>query len=251
MSVSKLKNITKCGRAFELERIEKKPSRPAFWTVRGIAVHSVIESWEASKRSIDPLQFLEQDAWPQAFERTLQDYPELDKWQKTPNVRSVEQDGKLRLRDAVKQVETYCERAVEEEDIWRVKETELKFKLEFSEFVINGIIDQAIEWQDGDITLRDVKTGGDDQEDNRQLGVYRQGYLLMTGRDVQYSDYWYTKLDRPSDPIDLSPYTLEYIEAEFKKLDQIIKNKLFLANPSKKNCFGCGVAEFCTESKQK
>lgn len=248
LSVSKLKSVGKCGRQYQLERIEKKPSRPAAWTVRGIAAHSTIEQWEKSKRQIDP-EAEYQRAWDDAMTITIDQYPDVSNWQRTPRVGSVARDIELRFKDGLQQVLRYCERAIDEEDLWRVREAEFPFTLEFSEFIIRGVIDQVREWEDGDLSLWDLKTGGDDSEDNRQLGVYRQGYLKETSIDIPVGAYWYSKLDRASKSIDLNVYTPEYIFQEFEKLDRIMTQGLYLANPSKKNCKFCPVSEHCLESK--
>lgn len=252
LSVSKLKSVTKCGRAYELERIQKVPSRPAAWTVRGIATHDAIEQWEKSGRDIDIKEYFNQSAWPAAYEQTLEKYPDLNNWLKTPRVKSVSQDLVYRHLDGLEQSMKYTERAIAESDLWRVVETEVPFTLEFpgQDFIINGYIDQIREWNDGDLSIWDIKSGNDDSEDNRQLGVYGLGYYQKTGTKISDGCYWYTKLNRPSKSIDLTIYTEEYIIEEFSKLDQIIKSGLFLANPSIKGCFACGVADHCLESKQ-
>lgn len=248
LSVSKLKSIGKCGRQYQLERIEKVPSRPAGWTVRGIAAHDTIDTWEKDLRASDPESYY-QDSWDRALQETILKFPQVDKWQRTPRVKTVAKDLELRKQDGLVQVQRYCERAIDEEDLWRVKEAEFPFTLEYENFIIRGIIDQVREWEDGDLSLWDLKTGGDDSEDNRQLGVYRHGFLKESGIDIGVGAYWYSKLDRASKSIDLNVYTPEYIEAEFTKLDQIMTQNLYMANPSIKSCFACGVAEHCIERK--
>lgn len=253
LSVSRLKSVTKCARQYELERVEKVPSKPAAWTVRGIAAHDSIDLWEKTDRSIDIEKHFHETAWPVAFEKTREKYPEVDDWMRTPRVGSVSRDLELREKDGASQVARYADRALAEEQDWRVIEAEFKFRLEFpgEDFVINGYIDQIREWWDGDRSIWDVKTSSNDEtEDNRQLGVYRLGYLAATDYDIKYGAYWYTKLDRASKDIRLDVYTPEYVVGEFRKLDQILNQKLFLANPSIKNCFACGVAKHCLESKQ-
>lgn len=248
LSVSKWNAITKCGELYRLERIEKKPSRPAAWTVRGIAVHTTIEEWEKSDRTTDP-EALYVQAWRSAADETESRFPDVNGWIKTPRVGSVQKDMVLREKDGLQQVQRYVERAEAESDLWRVAGTEVKFTLEYPLFVIRGYIDQILEWYDGDLTLRDIKTGGDDSENDRQLSLYSYGYEAETGKVVEFGDYWYTKLDRPSKPIKLRRYSEAFIEQELLKVKQILDLQLFLANPSIKNCFSCPVSEFCLESK--
>lgn len=247
--MSRLKSVTKCGRRFQLEKVEKVPSRPAAWTIRGIAAHSTIEEWEKSGRTIDPEATYQDQHWPEAFRKICDEYPDVDDWIRTPRVKTTARDLQLREADGLTQVQKYVERALDEEDLWRVVESEVDFKMEFPEFFVVGYIDQIREWHDGFQYIVDVKTGGDDQEDNRQLGIYALGYESKTGVRLDTGQYYYTKLNRPSDDIDLRPYTREYIHGEFLTLDKILSQNLFLANPSIKNCFSCNVSRHCAESK--
>lgn len=252
LSVSRLKSVSKCGERYRLERVEKIPSRPAAWTPRGIAAHETIEQYEKTGRQINPEEFYLDEAWPKALAETLKKFPDQKNWMKTPRVGSVKKDIELRQADGLKQVLTYVDRAVEEQDLWRVLEAEVDFKIEYPDFFILGYIDQVREWiPTGDKYIVDVKTGGDDGEDNRQLGIYRLGYLHARGEDLPFGQFYYSKLDRYSLDIDLSVYTEEYILEEFRKLNQILEQKLLLANPSFDNCRFCGVSDACLEAKLK
>lgn len=250
LSASQWKAITKCGEQFRLERVAKHPSRPAAWTVRGIAAHDAIEHWEVMQRQRDPLNYYTNVAWPNALAKTTEKFPDLSKWMKTPRVGTVAIDLKRREEDGLRQVERYVERALDEKDLWRVVAAEVPFEIEFPGILYRGFIDQIREWEDGFKYLVDVKTGNDESECNRQLGSYGLGYEQVSGERLTVGQYYYTKLDRPSDTIDLTPYTYDYMFAELKKVVEIKRQKLYLANPSKKNCFACGVSEFCLESKQ-
>jgi CRISPR/Cas system-associated exonuclease Cas4 (RecB family) len=248
-SASRWKSLTKCGEQYRLEKIEKLPGKAAAWTIRGNAVHDTVEEWEKQSRGIDPYEFYREVAWPKALEETTTKYPDLSTWFRTPRVKSTERDIELRLEDGFSQVERYVERATAERELWKVIATEQEFEMEFPGILIRGKMDQIREWRDGDLSLWDVKTGGDDNEDNRQLGTYRLGYLMSAGIAVDWGSYWYTKLDRGSDSIDLSVYTYDYMNKEFQKIKKILDQGLFLANPSIKGCKFCPVADACVEAK--
>lgn len=251
LSASKWKAVSQCGERYRLERVEKRPSRPAAWTVRGNAVHETVEKWEASGRELDPEKYFNEEAWPKALEETKDKYPELRHWQRTPRVSSVPRDIELRKADGLGQVLRYCERATAEEDLWRVIAVEQSFELDFPDILVRGYIDQIREWNDGELSVWDIKTGGDDSEDNRQLGLYGLGYqgLHPDQSAIAFGSYWYTKLDRASRAVDLSIYTYEYVNQELQKVKKILDQGLFLANPSINNCKFCGVSEFCKEAK--
>lgn len=252
LSVSRLKKVSHCGQQYYYQKIEKHPTKPYPWTVRGIAAHSAIEEWERSDRTIDPESYYVDVAWPEAYEKILEDTPDLKDWGKTPRVGSVKKDLEKRQEDGLKQVQTYVDRALEEEHLWRVVEMELEFKLEYPDFWIVGYIDQIREWiETGEKYIVDCKTGGDDSEDNRQLGTYRLGYFKTKGEWLDFGMYYYPKLDRYSDDIDLSIYTEDYLLDQFTKLDMILENKIFLPNPSFKNCQFCDFTDLCAEAKLK
>ena len=252
LSVSRMSSVAKCGRQYELSRVEKVPSKPAAWTVRGIAAHEAIEEWESSARQLDYINYYVDEAWPKALEKITEEYPDVQNWQRTPRVLTVKRDLELRHADGLKQVQTYVDHALSEEDLWEVLEIEFPFRIEYDDFIIMGYIDQIRRWIPTDEKyVVDLKTGGDKSEKNIQLGTYRQGYLSETGEDFLVGQYYYPKLGRYSLDIDLSPYTEEYIFQEYDKLDLILEHGLFLANPSFDNCFGCGVADHCIEAKIK
>lgn len=252
LSVSRLNSVSKCGRAYELKRVLKMSASPAAWTVRGIAAHSAIEEWEKSDRSLDVIDYYVNQAWPSALMKILEESPRLKTWTKTPRVKTVERDLELRKDDGLQQVQTYVDRALEEQELWRVLESEISFEIETSSFWIVGHIDQIREWiPTGDRYIVDVKTGGDDGENNRQLGIYRYGWYSLTNEWIDWGSYYYPKLDRFSADIDLSVYSEGYILEEFEKLDFMLAQKLFVANPSFNNCKFCDVSQHCLEAKIK
>lgn len=251
LSVSQLTSLRQCGRAYEIERVEERPSKPAYWIVRGKAVHYAIEAWENSARDIDICEYLQEVAWPKALEETLKDYPDENGWMVTP-WKTLSWDRERRFTEALTQVRQYSERALFEQDDWRVLESEIPFEIfpEDEEFSIRGYIDQVIEDRDGDLTIRDFKTSAnDDKENDIQLATYRHGLVAARGWNVSFGDIFYTKLDRASAAIDLRRYSYEYVVSEFRKLYLVKKQGLYMANPSKKGCFLCGVKQYCLEAK--
>lgn len=251
LSVSQLKSVAKCGRAFSLSRIEKVPEQQFAWNCRGTAAHRAIEEFEKD-RSVNALEYYVDIAWPEALAKITEQYPANEEyWGTTPRVKSVERDLELRKEDGLKQVQNYVTRAMAEQDLWSVEHSEVPFTLEPTgkDFIIRGYIDQIILWSDGDRTLRDLKTSSnDDHESKTQLATYRLGAIKALGIDIRFGDLWYTKLDRPSKPMDLWNFSEEYIMGEFQKLYEVKKQGLYLANPSIKNCFSCPVSKHCIES---
>ena len=256
-SVSQLKSYTSCPLAFKLERLEKKPSPPAAWTIKGLAVHQAIQLWEESHRAYD---------WPSGYRNSFdifrrkaeEKYPDLTQWIKTPSVKTTERDLELREEQGLKELEVYVNRALRQHDEWqphRLEDggvaVELPFELDLGDdlpFYLRGYIDLLQYWKaDGTVTLSDIKTGSDDREDYRQLGAYRVALKECYDIDITYGRYWYTKLDRGSEWIDLSRYTPEYLLDQYSQLDRAIESGIFLPNPGKSKCKFCPVKLHCPE----
>lgn len=262
-SVSQLKSYTGCGMRYKLERLEKKPSPPAAWTIRGIAVHGVAEDWEKSERTADPEQLYEHH-WAKALEEQQNKYPDLDSWIKTPRVKSTERDLELRFQDGLDQlvgnakVPGYIPQALADAGQWQPHRlpdgtlaVELKIKIDFgdsSDFFVIGYVDLVKEWSNGLLSVADFKTGGDSGEDYRQLGTYREGLRQTYGIDVRQGELIYPKLGRTSGWVDLSRYDADYLRPVYEQLDQGIEAGIFLANPDKEKCnLFCSVKQFCPE----
>lgn len=262
-SVSQLKSYTSCGMRYKLERLDKHPSPPAAWTVRGVAVHGVLEDWEKTHRTADPTVLYHMH-WARALEQQQNKHPDLDSWIRTPRVKSTERDLELRFQDGLAQVvgndkiPGYIPQALADAGLWQPYRcedgslaVELKIKIDFgpsSDFFVIGYVDLVKEWADGTLTIADFKTGGDSGEDFRQLGTYREGLKQTYGIDAQYGELLYPKLGRSSGWIDLSRYTLDYLRETYSQLDQGIEAGIFLASPDREKCtLFCAVKQFCEE----
>lgn len=261
LSVSQVSSLVSCGRAYEIERIEKIPGRPAAWTVTGIAVHDVLDWWEKGFRQYSELEIdaKYEEAWAVAYDKTVERYPDVDNWIKTPQCKTVARDVELRQKAGRDHVRRYILWAKSEEHLWMPAKlpngtlaVEVPFKIDFGSdepFFVRGYIDKVIQWVDGTLTIDDIKTGGDDRENARQLAMYRFALNKLYGWDITHGRYYYTKLNRPSPWIDLTPFDEAYLKDYYDKAWQIKEQGLFLANPSKKGCLFCGVRSSCREMK--
>lgn len=108
-------------------------------------------------------------------------------------------------------------------------------------------MDTVLEWPDGALTIRDLKTGKL-KTDNRQLGIYRVALLKIFDVDIDWGEYFYTKKDlsRSGGYVDLSRYTEDYVGSMLRDLDKAITEEVFLPNPGE-HCQMCGVREHCRE----
>lgn len=255
-SVSQWKSLTTCGERYRLERMHRKdlPTRPAAWTIGGSAFHEAVMDWEKGRRR-DDLAELFVKHYDRMVEEEKVKQPNLKLWMKPPRTKETETDIKnYRKRFLEKDIPNYLKRMEEAE--WEIAELpsgelalELEFEMQFGEVTVRGALDRIQWWPKLNANaMEDLKTGSpDSDDDHRQLGLYRIAAAEVYDIDLVWGRYWYTKLDRPSDSwVDLSRYTREYFEEEFAKVDAIIANNLFLANPGK-SCGICSVRPWCRE----
>lgn len=258
LSQSQVSKLVNCGELYRLERIERKPSPPAAWTVKGVVVHDVLDWWEKDGRP----QFDESEykaRWDTFYQKQLVRYPDLSQWTRTPRTGSTERDLELRYADGLKEILRYVARAESEAHLWvpfvieGKPAVELPFELTLPgcDFTVQGYIDMLKFWkQTGVVTVSDYKTGSDKRQNWKQLGLYAYAARTIYGLDVNHGQYFYTKLDRPSKWKDLSDYTGEYLAEEYTKADKIIQQQLFVANPSLDGCTFCTVKQYCKESPE-
>lgn len=250
-SVSQWKSYSRCPEAFRLERIVRPrlPETPAAWTALGSAFHEAYETWELDDRRV-PLATFFEHSYELEVEALKLKQPDLSQWMKRPNVKTVEQDIKLYAELGRKQAEAYQEHC--EAAGWTLYELpnglpalEVSFEIDFGGVVVRGTIDSILEWPDGRVTVRDLKTGNV-EDDYRQLGVYRFVAVEQFGLDLRWGHYWYTKRGVGSDWKDLTRYTRPYLEEAFAELERGISGRVFLPRPSSQ-CSMCGVKPWCRE----
>jgi len=250
-SVSQLKSYTRCGQAYFLERMVRPrlPEAPAAWTALGSAFHAAYEGWELTSRQ-QPLADWFDRAYEMEISKLKERQPDLSQWLKRPNVRTVERDIELYAEIGRKQAEAYQEHC--EEAGWVLYELpnglpalEVSFEINLGGVPVRGTIDSILEWPDGRVTVRDLKTGNV-EEDNRQLGLYRHVAIEQFGLDLRWGEFWYTKRGVSGGWVDLTRYTKEYLTEVYEALDRGIDNRVFLARPGS-HCEMCGVKPYCPE----
>ena len=172
--------------------------------------------------------------------------PDFSYWDKTPNVKSVEQDIKLRREHGIKQTLAYAEHALKSP--WRIhKYPELGGSITLGDIVVRWTADVVLEWPDGQLTVRDIKTGNKGNvKSNLQLGIYKLGLQENFGIEVTQGEFWFTKDGTSGGYDNLQRYTRSYIEDLFVSLERGIAGKVFLPNPGS-HCKFCGVKPFCRE----
>lgn len=256
LSVSQLNSYSRCPMLFFLEKIQKVPSPPSAALIKGNVVHAVLEHWELTDREV-PVEVNYDMFWDDELEVQLERNPDIDTWGKSPKPLNVANDLRYAKRDGLAEVLRYTARARQESELWEVYKLpdgslalEIPFSIDFGDVECRGRIDVVQRWKhDGSVTVGDYKTGSPSSESNRQLGTYRVGLRETYGVDVDYGNFWYTKLDRSSGWIDLRRYTKDYLQEQYSALDRAITNNIFIPAPSADKCRSCSVRQYCPEMK--
>lgn len=255
LSVSQLKSYTRCPEQFRIEKFSdpRPPRRPAAWTVLGSALHEVFEDWENSERTTDPVEEFG-PVYDRMIAEEMELQPDISLWMKVPRTKTVSADiANYRKRGLTRDVPQYKQRCLEAE--WKiatlpngVKAVELPFEIELAGITVRGHIDKVMFYPSMGVNVtEDIKTGSPDEEDDvRQLALYRLAGKEVYDLDVTFGRYFFTKLDRPGSWVDLTKYTRRYLEDTYSTLERAIDNKIFLPSPGKK-CGLCGVKELCRE----
>lgn len=248
LSVSRLKGYTWCAEQYRLEKIEGTSRPPGAWTVLGTAFHKAYERWERDGR-----EGRISDRFPDEYSREIEfqsQYVPLDKWEKRPRIATVERDLELYLAQGIKQADEYqrhCDAA--EWKLWTLPSGGLALEVQdewmYEDIPVRFTVDSILEWPDGKLTIRDLKTGKK-VDDNRQIGFYRVFVADTLGVDISYGEYWYTSLNRSGGWVDLGRYTRAYADEMFRNLVAAHESDIYIPNPGKA-CDFCSVKEFCRE----
>lgn len=252
-SVSQLQTLAKCGHAYYLEKVLRTPRRTAAWFVQGNAVHSAIQAYEGSWRTLSP------DAavtvfgaqWDRELAEAEAKQPDHSMWM-VGGRKKRETDLKDRRELGRKQVVDYIEanprggtRLVPTEIIPGEAAVEVGFELDFDGVVVVGYIDVILEDQETGVLLpRDWKTGSTTPADPFQMATYGLAIAELTGQKVEWGDWWMCKDGKATAPLDLRPYPWEVVAKWYTTMDAMIKAGHYLGNPGD-GCFTCTVKPYC------
>lgn len=252
-SVSRLTSIARCGTAYELERVERKPAIPAGWTIAGIAVHEAADAWEKSGRTMAIINAQEvfKATWRKEIAKADEKFPDRNRWL-VGGRKKVQKDLVDRYEGGLSQVEEYIKYNLADERLVPYElpdgspAAEVGFEIEFEGVAIRGYIDLILrDAQTGQLLVRDIKTGSKAPSVPFQLIVYRMAVNDIFGEDVTWGDFFMTKVGEPTKPIDLTTLPEDQIREWFRRQVQIEEQALFLPNPGESTCRTCGVSIHC------
>jgi RecB family exonuclease len=249
-SVSQYQTFVRCGESYRLTKIAKAPQNQAAWFIQGTAFHEAIEKFEKSNRSADPDTLVEwfEEAWEREYAKALEAEPDISRWL-TGGITKPENDVVKRREKGRDQTEAYFWYAQEAEwKIWEpvegVKAIELPFELMLGDVKVIGYIDQVVEYPDGHLRVRDLKTGTKLPDTAFQLAIYDHALDAQFGVKPGFGDYYMAKNNKETDPWNLQDYTLEKVTRWMTNFDRAVQLGHFLPNPGDA-CRTCTVRRFC------
>ena len=251
-SASQLESYLRCPEAYRLEKVVKAPQYPAAWLTQGIAFHDAIEKWERTGRTF-PIETVVEwfvTAWNEQLAKQMEQEPNLSVWL-TGGRTKPENDIKNRFERGQQQVMDYIAWALATENEWRILDLgdhdlacEVEFDIQLQGVRVVGFIDQLIEWPNGTVTVRDLKTGTKLPPTARQLGIYKIAAKEVLDLDINWGDFYMSKNTAPTEPYDLSRFTPERVGRWFVNLDRSVMEGRFTPNPGD-YCRICAVERFC------
>ena len=255
LSVSQLKSILRCGEAFRLEKVGF-PQVPAVYLAGGSAFHSASERldialFEGLPVDEDKASNFWFDAWDYQYTKALAQEPDTDLWRKggraskaLPNREDVE-FWRDKGREMVLAYLAY--RKVSDFQVWELPDEtpgiEVPVRATLGDAEVIGYIDRILVSPAGELVVRDLKTGKA-PPDAIQLGTYAEMVDQSFGIRPRWGDYYLSRDARPTTPVDLTPYSHEYLLAEYNKIDLMRKQGLYLVNEGQ-HCISCGVKAGC------
>jgi hypothetical protein len=220
--------------------------------IQGSAVHSGVEHWEKSYRSMPPEEVL------RIYEREWE-AAEADAWEKEPDPAGWQQSGMKKIENDIRdrrikgrdQVLTYMQNTVKERlRPWTLPDTgwvasEVEFEEDFGGVKVKGFIDLIMEDPTtGELLVRDVKTGTKKPVGPIQLATYRFAIQKKYGVDPKWGDYWMCKDEGPSAPIHLGSIPEQLITSQYQIMDAAVSEEMYVANVGD-HCGRCDVARHC------
>jgi RecB family exonuclease len=212
-----------------------------------------VENWERTGREHGPeiVAGWYDEAWRAEVERMREKQPDIRQWM-TGGRTKPQVDLERREARGREQALAYVEWATATADKWRVWQPEegeyaceVEFSIQLAGVTVIGFIDQIIEWRDGTLTPRDLKTGTKLPESPLQLATYaRAAEEIFPGISLAWGDYYMAKNTAPTELMPLEPWTRDRIARWYYDFDRAVKAGIFVPNIGD-HCRVCLVADYC------
>lgn len=253
-SVSQLNQYERCPYAYYLSRLRRPRAwqRPAAWLPQGTAFHAALEAVARSNFTmpLEAAQAVFAEEYHKEASRMCGITPNLDWWFKSGPY-GARKDLPRRFELGLEQVARFYNWTSNHPDevIWIAPDgtpgIELRFDIELDRVKITGFIDSVIVDEDGELRVRDYKSGKSPGDDF-QLGVYSVAVQQQFGSPaIVVGDYWMGASGKPTYPYDLSDWTPETVGAAFRELEDNLRAERFDPKPEADKCRFCDVSDAC------
>lgn len=251
-SVSQVNQYAQCPYAYKLQRIDRVWQRPAAWLSQGTAVHEAAEAYERSGRTmtLEAMQGVFRDSYVKSISELTDESPNFEYWSASGPYKGevdVERRYGIGLEQCEKYIDWYAKHP--EEKIWITPSgevgVELGFDIDLDGVRVVGYIDAVVENKEGDLVVRDNKTGAKPGDDF-QLATYAVAIAETYGvPQPTKGDYWMGKTGKPTLAHDLSGWSKESVAAVYKEMDQAVLSGHFPPDPEPNKCRFCSVNAAC------
>jgi len=270
-SFSAVRQLTDCGEAYRLARIERVTEQPMAAGAAGKIIHIGTEYVDyaiidgaTDKGALTLIAHkAAAEATPQVIEEELSEaYPDTASWMSFGRRTVAKPQGEDMQWFITEGIPTALANYVEWRlqnshlqvaEVERVGETctlyaiEIEFEIRLSPDCapIRGAIDRVFRDSNGTPLLVDIKSGLKPKSSS-QLGLYARAWQEMYGEKIQYGAYVYglKKGVTATPPIDLSVWTDERLNQVYGTADKLIEQGLFIPKPGD-GCFTCTVKRNC------
>lgn len=250
-SVSQHNTYERCAYSYYLQREKKVWQRPASWLSQGLGVHVAMEEWERSGRTLTREKLIElyREEFTRSIDEQAEETPNFSFWFGSgPYSGPVDIERRWKIgEEQLLSLVDWCEEHPAQK-IWTApdgsKAIELEFHVELGGVMVRGFIDQIVETPDGELIVRDIKTGAK-PGDIFQLATYSEAVRLIHGVTPRYGDYLMGKTGKPTKTIEISDEDRAEVHEKFAALEAKIQADEFEPNPSRNTCTMCSVKTSC------
>lgn len=250
LSYSSYSTALECLKKFQLSRIQRAPSIPAWWFVGGSAVHAATEHYDRMAVNAQERAFRLGSVWEVLFGKEIEEVkkaePDEKKWR----------SGKERYKEwneiGPQLVQAYIDwRRRVPYQIWTTPDGEPAIELDVSghlpgcDMEIKAYIDRVfVDPVLNSMPVVDIKSGKTKPDSALQFGVYRALLEAKYGIQPEIGAAWMAREGGLGKPWSLAKYTPEYTGRQLGKLEQIVKAGAFTPHVGG-HCWGCDVKDAC------
>jgi len=249
-SHSSINGWSRCGKAWELEKIKNYPTMPAWWLIGGSAVHSVTEAYDKGDRWAD-LDLMAEDCLYEEIQKAVKIEPDEEKWLAGGYGRNAQ-----RFEHWNQKVKEY---AYQWADMaWGHDASHTFVELDVSTVLPSGIevkgyVDRvAVYTDDRMVEITDLKTGSTRPDSDQQLGFYtaltrhwlQTKFGLPEVGDFNLIAANYMFKDDTFYDVGVCNWTLDTVDKMAQAWYAGISNEVFLPVRGK-GCERCSVADAC------